>query len=165
MTAYLWIKLLHIVSATILFGTGLGIASFMLRAYVSENTEAIKVTARNVVIADWIFTTPAVVIQLVTGIWLVYRLGIPFNSAWFISVIGLFILVGACWIPVVRIQIRIRDMMDDPQDHADYRKLMRIWIALGIPAFFGVLILFFLMVSRIGTNRVLFGQLDFTDCT
>lgn len=156
MTLYGWVKLLHIVSATLLFGTGLGTAFFMLRAHLSGNREAMTVTVRNVVLADWLFTTPAVVIQLVTGLWLARQIGIPFNSIWFVSVIGLFLFVGACWIPVVWIQIRIRELINKGGNSDDYHALMRLWVALGIPAFLTVLILFFLMVSMIGVGRTAF---------
>ncbi len=150
MTPYLWIKLVHILSATILFGTGMGTAFFMLRAHLSKNDEAMAVTTRNVVMADWLFTTPAVVTQLVTGLWLTDKLNISFNSAWFIAVICLYLSVGVCWIPVVWIQIRIRDQIAHGATRDDYKKLMRAWIALGVPAFASVLILFYLMVSKIG---------------
>jgi uncharacterized membrane protein len=150
MTLYLWIKLVHILSASVLFGTGMGTAFFMFKAYLSKNDEAIAVTTRNVVMADWVFTTPAVVIQLVTGLWLTDKLNISFTSTWFIAVIGLYILVGICWIPVVWIQIRIRDLIAGGANRDDYRKLMRTWIALGVPAFASILILFFLMVAKVG---------------
>ena len=150
MTLYLWIKLVHILSASVLFGTGMGTAFFMFKAYLSKNDEAIAVTTRNVVMADWVFTTPAVVIQLVTGLWLTDKLNISFTSTWFIAVIGLYILVGICWIPVVWIQIRIRDLIASGANRDDYRKLMRTWIALGVPAFASILILFFLMVAKVG---------------
>lgn len=150
MNAYLWIKLLHILSATILFGTGLGTAFFMLKAYVSNNDEAMAVTTRHVVTADALFTAPAVVVQLATGLWLTSNLGIAFDSAWFIAVIGLFVLVGLCWLPVVWIQIRIRNLIDAGAVRDDYRGLMRAWVALGVPAFTAVLLLFFLMVSKLG---------------
>jgi len=150
MTLYLWIKLVHILSASVLFGTGMGTAFFMFRAHLSKNDEAIAVTTRNVVMADWVFTTPAVVIQLVTGLWLTEKLNISFSSTWFIAVIGLYILVGICWIPVVWIQIRIRDLIAGGANRDDYRKLMRMWIALGVPAFVSILILFFLMVAKVG---------------
>ena len=106
MTAYSAVKLLHILSATLLFGTGLGSAFFMFRAWRAGNVEILHATARSVVIADWLFTTPAVIIQLLTGVWLVGQLGIRWQSAWFLSVIGLYVFVGLCWLPVVRIQIR-----------------------------------------------------------
>lgn len=150
MNAYLWMKLIHIIGATVLLGTGAGIAFFMLKAYTSGNREALAVTARNVVLADWIFTAPAVVIQLVSGIWLTRQVGIPFVSAWFVAVAGLFVLVGACWLPVVWIQIRIRQIVSDGGGSDDIRGLMSVWKALGALAFTGVLLLLFLMVSRVG---------------
>jgi uncharacterized membrane protein len=155
MSVYLSIKLVHILSATILFGTGIGTAFFMLRTYISGNREAMMVTTRNVVLADWIFTTPAVVIQLATGVWLTLEIGIPFGSAWFVSVAGLFVLVGACWIPVVWIQIRIRQIVLSGGASTELRRLMRIWMILGVSAFGAVVVIFFLMVSKIGVARII----------
>lgn len=149
MSLYLWIKLVHILSATVLFGTGLGTAFFMLRAYLSENQQAMAVTTYNVVLADWLFTTPAVVVQLVTGLWLMDMLNMSFASTWFLVVIGLYIFVGICWIPVVWIQIRIKNLVMAGANREEYTALMRFWVALGVPAFIGVLILFFLMVSKL----------------
>jgi len=150
MTLYLWVKLVHILSATVLFGTGLGTAFFMLRAHLSRNDEAMAVTTRNVVMADWLFTTPAVIVQLLTGLWLTDKLNISFGSTWFIAVICLYGFVGICWIPVVWIQIRIRDLIAGGAQRDAYRLLMRWWMALGVPAFASVLVLFFLMVFRTG---------------
>ena len=150
MNAYLWIKLVHIVGATVLFGTGLGVAFFMLKAFLSGNREALAVTTRNVVLADWIFTAPAVVVQLISGLWLTRQIGIPFDSAWFVAVTSLFVLVGACWIPVVWIQIRIRKIVSEGDGRAEVQRLMTVWIGLGAVAFAGVLLLLFLMVSRVG---------------
>ena len=148
MDCYLVVKLLHILRTTLLFGTGLVTAFFMLRAYNSENAGAMKVPTENVVLADWFFTTPAIVVQILTGIWLTQRLGIPYNSVWFVTVIALFFLVGACWVPVVWIQIRVRNLIRANEPNNGYRKLMTAWIALGIPAFLSVLVLFVLMVYR-----------------
>jgi uncharacterized membrane protein len=150
MSAYLWIKLLHILSATVLFGTGLGTAFFMLKAYRSENDEAMRITTKAVVQADWVFTTPAVIIQFVTGVWLSIHLNIAFDSFWFIAVVSLYAVVGVCWIPVVGIQIRIRNLLAADQRRASYEKLMRYWLALGVPAFASVIVIFFLMVSKLG---------------
>ena len=152
MNLYLSIKLLHIVSATILFGTGLGTAFFMFQAYRSGNAEAMKSTTSTVVLADWLFTTPAVIVQIVSGLWLTQRLGIPFTSAWFVAVIVLFCLVGACWLPVVWIQIRIKELFRAGAGIDECRTLMRAWIALGVPAFTAVLILFWLMVFKPGIS-------------
>ena len=155
MSLYLWIKLLHIISATVLFGTGLGTAFFMLKAYLSENEEAMAVTSRHVVLADQVFTTPAVIVQLTTGLWLTHKVGIPFRSVWFVAVVGLFAFVGACWIPVVWIQVRVRDLISSGVDRSEYRKLMLVWIALGVSAFAGILVLFYLMVSRTGAYALM----------
>ncbi len=150
MNFYLWIKLVHILSAAVLFGTGMGTAFFMLRAYLSQNDEAMMVTTKTVVIADWIFTTPAVVIQLATGLWLTSYLNIAFDSPWFVAVILLYALIGICWIPVVCIQIRIRNLIAAGARRVDYKNLMRTWTALGVPAFASLIIIFYLMVSRLG---------------
>ena len=150
MTIYLWIKLVHILSATVLFGTGMGTAFFMLKAYLSCDEQAMKVTTNTVVTADWVFTTPAVIIQLATGLWLTAKLNIGYESAWFVAVISLYALVGLCWIPVVWIQIRIRDLIAVGCARDEYKKLMRAWIALGVPAFSAVIVIFYLMVSKLG---------------
>lgn len=150
MNTYLWLKLVHIISATVLFGTGTGTAFFMLKAYLSGSEEALRVTTRNVVIADWLFTTPAVIVQLVTGLWLTSLLNISLSSTWFIAVIALYVFVGTCWLPVVWIQIRIRNLIAAGQPRSSYEKLMRIWMALGFPAFSAVLVIFYLMVAKSG---------------
>ena len=150
MNLYLWIKLVHILSATVLFGTGMGTAFFMFRAYLSKNDAAMAVTTRNVVVADWLFTTPAVVIQLASGLWLTSKLGIAYESTWFVTVISLFAFVGACWVPVVWIQIRIRDLIAGNAARNEYGKLMQAWFVLGVLAFSSVIILFYLMVSKTG---------------
>lgn len=150
MTTYLWIKLIHILSATVLFGTGIGTAFFMLRAWLSDSDAAMLETSRHVVQADWFFTAPAVIVQLLTGIWLTHNLSISFTSIWFVTVISLYIFVGACWIPVVWIQIRVSRLLEQGASRDSYKNLMRTWIALGVPAFAGVLALFYFMVSKLG---------------
>ena len=126
----------------------------MLQAYRSGNAEAMKSTTKTVVLADWLFTTPAVIVQIVSGLWLTQRLGVPFTSVWFVAVIALFCLVGACWLPVVWIQIRIKELFRAGAGIDKCRPLMRVWIALGMPAFTAVLILFWLMVFKPGISRL-----------
>lgn len=147
MSLYLAVKLLHILSSTILFGTGIGTAFFMVRGYLSR---AMANTVPSVVLADWLFTTPAMIIQLVSGIWLTHLLGISFSSTWFVVVMILFMLVGACWIPVVWIQIKIRALVRAGADRNDCKHLMRAWASLGVPAFLAVVALFYLMVTKTG---------------
>ncbi|MEX2352721.1 MAG: DUF2269 domain-containing protein [Gammaproteobacteria bacterium] len=152
MDSYLYLKLLHILSATILAGTGIGTAFFMFMASRSDDIHAIAVTTRHVVLADWIFTTPAIVIQLVTGIWLMKMLGYSFTSPWFITSIGLFIFIGACWIPVVFIQYQLRAIaitqLAKSTIEPRFRQLMRRWTILGILAFTAIVVIFWIMVVK-----------------
>lgn len=153
LSSYLVVKLIHVVSATLLFGTGLGTAFFMFTAHRSGNVEAIRVTSRYVVIADWIFTLPAVIVQLASGLWLTDYLGISWSSIWFTTVMTLFVVVGLCWLPVVWIQIRIKRMValdSSATGTRNYRNLFRAWVALGIPAFTLTLVLFALMILKPG---------------
>ena len=159
MTLYFFIKLVHIVSATLILGTGIGTAFFLLTAYRSRDTAAIRVTSRHVVLADWIFTTPAVVLQFASGLWLTSFLGISYASAWLVAALAMFALVAACWLPVVWIQIRLSRLIAESSDATLPRRfpiLMRAWIALGIPAFILTLLLFWLMVFKPGLDYLLF---------
>jgi uncharacterized membrane protein len=150
--SYSYLKLLHILSATILAGTGVGTAFFMFMANRSENIQAIAITTKHVVLADWIFTTPAIVIQLVTGVWLMKILNYSFSSPWFILAFGLFIFIGVCWIPVVFIQYQIRTIaitqIKEGKIEQRFRKLMRRWTILGIHAFIAIIIIFWIMVVK-----------------
>src|SRR3954447_11359144 len=100
----LWV---HILSAALLFGTGLGTAFHGWMAHRSGDLRAIVVASRNVVLADWLFTTPAVIVQPVTGVWLASEAGFPLGSGWVALSLGLYVLTGACWLPVVWLQIRM----------------------------------------------------------
>ncbi|MBS0288584.1 MAG: DUF2269 domain-containing protein [Proteobacteria bacterium] len=152
MDNYSLLKLIHIISATVLAGTGAGSAFFMLMAYQSKNIQAIAVTTKHVVLADWIFTTPAVIIQLVTGILLMKRLNYSFTSTWFYIVISLFIFIGLCWLPVVYIQYKLKDKaiiaIKTSTLEPGFNALIRLWTCLGILAFSSILIVFWLMVYK-----------------
>ncbi|TNC83318.1 MAG: hypothetical protein CSH37_14865 [Thalassolituus sp.] len=149
MDNYFLLKMLHILSATVLTGTGAGIAFFMFMTWRSGNTEAIRVTTRHVVLADWIFTTPAVVIQLVTGLLLANRLGIAMLSPWMLAVTGSFIFIGCCWLPVVWIQYKLRALAGAEQfEREQFDRYMRLWTALGVPAFTALLVVYWLMVFK-----------------
>ena len=152
MNTYLVLKTLHFLSASILFGTGIGIAFFMLRAYLSGNTEALAVTVRNVVLADWIFTVPAVVVQLTTGLWMTRLLGISHGSSWYLWSMWLFALIGLVWLPLVGIEIKIRSALNNGAKLAELAPLMRIWIALGVLVFTGIAALYVLMVAKYGVT-------------
>ncbi len=152
MDSYLFLKMIHIFSAVVLAGTGTGIAFFMFMANRSSNVAAIAITARHVVLADWIFTAPAVVLQFVTGVLLMMKLGYSFTSTWFFLVMALFIFIGVCWIPVVVIQYRLKALAASSLNTGvldpSFKKMMRLWTALGVPAFASILVIFWLMVFK-----------------
>ena len=150
---YLWIKVLHVVSATILFGTGLGIAFFKVTADGSGNVKAMRVVGERVVWADWLFTTPAIVVQAVTGVALARIAGFQLSSGWVLAAIVLYCIAGACWLPVVWLQIRMRDLARAAEQAQAavgerYWRYARLWFWLGVPAFAAVLGVFVLMVLK-----------------
>ena len=150
---YQFLKLLHILSATVLFGTGLGTAFSMWRANASADPGVICIVTRNVVLADWLFTTPAAIVQPLTGLALASVAGFSFNSHWLLLALVLYVIVGACWIPVVWLQLRMRDLAREAVATAEplgprYHRYFRLWFALGWPAFLGVLVIFVLMVFK-----------------
>lgn len=153
MDAYATVKRLHIVSATVLFGTGAGIAFFMLAALRSGAPDARRFGAATTVRADFLFTLPAVTVQPLSGAWLVWRGGFDPADAWLAAIYALYLLAGACWLPVVAIQIRIKRMLDAeaagiPLNEAALGRLVRWWFILAWPAFGGLVIVFYLMVAR-----------------
>ena len=153
MNSYFVLKATHIVSSTLLFGTGLGTAFFKWAVDRSGNVSAIRVVSEKVVLADWLFTTPAIVVQAGTGIALARLLGFPLLQGWLLDAIMLYCVAGACWIPVVGLQTRMRDLARVAERKGErlgenYWVLARWWFWLGVPAFASVLMVFWLMVSR-----------------
>lgn len=150
---YLVVKWLHILSSTFLFGTGIGSAFYMLFTSLSRDTRAIAVVSRHVVLADWIFTSSTILIQPLTGVYMMYLAGYPWKSNWILWSIGLYFTAGGCWLPVVWIQLKMRDMAQTAARQgtempALFWRYLRLWIALGIPAFIALLIIFWLMVAK-----------------
>jgi len=150
---YVVVKWLHILSSTFLFGTGIGSAWYMLFANLSRDVRAIAVVARNVVIADWIFTATTAIIQPATGFYMIHLAGYPLDSTWIRWSIALYILAGACWLPVVWIQMRLRDLSaeavrNDTALPPLYWRYFKTWVALGVPAFAAFIVIFWLMVAK-----------------
>jgi uncharacterized membrane protein len=150
---YLWLKWIHVLSSTVLFGTGIGSAYYMLTASLSRDERAVAVVVRHVVLADWLFTTTAMVVQPLTGWWMARLAGMPLDTPWLAWSIGLYLLAGACWLPVIWLQLRMRDLARAAVDTgrplpARYWRLLRWWVALGFPAFFALLAVFYLMVAK-----------------
>ena len=150
---YLAIKWLHILSATLMFGTGFGTAFYMFFVNRSRNVAAIAVVTRLVAKADWWFTTPSVIIQPLSGLWMIHLAGFPMTSFWIVWSIGLYALAGACWLPVVWLQLKMRDMAIDAARIGEplpdrYWRYEKIWTALGFPAFIALLVVYWLMVHK-----------------
>ena len=150
---YLLLKWIHILSSTILFGTGIGSAFHMYMANRRKDISAIYFATKHVVIADWLFTAPAVIVQLLTGISLVHAVGYAWTDTWIMWGLLLYFFAGACWLPVVWIQIRMRDMAKlslvtgQPLPET-YWTMDKWWIGLGSLAFPAIVLVFWLMVSK-----------------
>lgn len=150
---YLIVKWLHVLSSTLLFGTGIGSAWYLLFAVLSKNVHAIAVVTRILVIADWLFTGATMLVQPLTGFYLVYLAGYPLGTPWLAWSIALFVLALLCWLPVVWLQVRMRDLAAQAVQQAaplpeQFWRYFRAWIVLGIPAFFAFIGVFYLMVVK-----------------
>jgi uncharacterized membrane protein len=153
MDAFLLIKTLHIIGATVLFGTGAGIAFFMLMANRTKDPALIAHVAGTVVVADLLFTASAVVVQPLTGLALAGFEGQPLTHGWIGLSLILYLVTGAFWLPVVFIQLRMRDLARTAAAQsaalpALYHRLYRVWFAFGFPAFAAVLGIIWLMVAK-----------------
>jgi len=141
------------VGATVILGTGSGIAFFMLMAHRSGNAEFIARTAGLVVLADVIFTATAVILQPITGYLLMRQTGVTFAESWIAVSLGLYLVAGVFWLPVVWIQVRMRDLARAAAAEGGilpngYHRLFRIWFAFGFPGFGAVLAILFLMIAK-----------------
>lgn len=150
---YLLAKWLHVMSSTVLFGTGLGSAFYMFTTNRTQDVRAIAVVARRVVLADWLFTTPTAILQPLTGAWLVQLSDIPWSTGWVAWSLALYVLAGACWLPVVWLQIRMAQMAEKAAAGgqplpARFRRYSRLWTLLGWPAFAAFIAIFYLMVVK-----------------
>ncbi len=151
-----WVHLLrwtHIIGACVLLGTGAGIAFFMVMAQRTRDARVVAHVAGTVVIADWLFTATAVVLQPISGSLLAMEIGWRLTESWILLSLGLYVLVGAFWLPVMWIQHQLRDIAQaaaaagaDLPDR--YHRLYRIWFIAGFPAFAAVLAIVWLMIAR-----------------
>ena len=150
---YLVIKWLHVLSSAILFGTGLGSAYYMLAASRTRDAHVAAAMARYVVRADWMFTATTIVILPVTGVALALLAGVPLTTRWLLWSFALYFVAGACWLPVVWIQVQMRDLAQQAVRSGTglpdrYWKLLRVWFALGVPTFSALVLVFWLMVAK-----------------
>ena len=153
MNIYLLVKWLHVVSSVLLAGTGFGSAFYLFFANRSESLQARAVVARLVVRADLWFTTPAVIVQPLSGVWLAHTAGWPLTTPWLLASIALYALAGACWLPVLWLQLRMAREVEAALAggralDTRYRRWQTAWEMLGYPAFAAMLAVFFLMVNK-----------------
>jgi uncharacterized membrane protein len=150
---YLGLKFIHVISSTILFGTGIGTACVMLYGHNTRKINIIAAITRYVVFADWIFTASSAVIQLVTGLWMVYLAGYSFASFWIWGSIVGYAIAAFCWFPVVYLQIKMRDFAIQAEESNTtlperYYSYFKYWFCLGWPAFISLVIVFYLMTNK-----------------
>ena len=150
---YLTIKTIHILSSVLMVGTGFGTAFYLFFANRSGSVETIAVVSRLVVRADWWFTTPAVIVQPLSGAWMIHLAGYPLDALWIKASMALYALAGACWRPVVWYQIRMGKLAlaahaDNKPLPAQYWRYARRWELLGYPAFIAMLAVYWLMVHK-----------------
>jgi uncharacterized membrane protein len=153
MTLYFTIKYLHVLGAIVILGTGAGIAFFMLMAHRSGDAAFIARTAAIVVIADMLFTLSAVILQPITGGWLMALSETSLAERWLVTSLALYAVAGLFWIPVVFMQIEMRDLARQAvAQHAPlplrYFKLFRRWCLFGIPGFGSVMVILWLMIAK-----------------
>ncbi|MEZ5660169.1 MAG: DUF2269 domain-containing protein [Burkholderiaceae bacterium] len=155
MNTYLAVKWIHILSSVILVGTGFGSAFYLFFANRSANIAAQAVVARLVVRADLWFTVPTMILQPATGLWLAGTAGWPLSTPWISGALALYLLAGACWLPVLWLQIRMARMAEIAAREGTalppaYARYQRRWEWLGYPAFAAMLAVFYLMVFKPG---------------
>ena len=151
--SYSLLKTLHILSMVLLFGTGLGSAFYKWMADRSGNLAHIAITNRHVVLADWLFTTPTVIFQPISGVWMGYLLGLPLRTPWIALSLGLNGLAGICWLPVVWLQQRMQRLAEQALATQQplpplYWQMARGWFWLGVPAFTSMVAVVALMVFK-----------------
>jgi uncharacterized membrane protein len=155
MMLYFLAKYLHVLGAIVILGTGTGIAFFMLMAHRSRDVAFIARTAATVVVADLLFTTTAVLLQPMTGYVLMTLSATAFAERWLAASLGLYVVAGLFWIPVVFMQIEMRDLaraaaaqnaLLPPRYHALFRR----WFLFGIPGFGSVMMILWLMIAKPG---------------
>jgi uncharacterized membrane protein len=150
---YFFLKYLHVIGACVLLGTGAGIAFFMLLAHRTGNAATIAAVARIVVVADFLFTATAVVVQPITGTALAWQAGYSLLDGWIVVSIILYIATGLFWLPVVWMQMELRRLAEAAVATSSplpprYHRIFRMWFAFGFPAFASVMAILWLMITR-----------------
>lgn len=137
----------------VVLGTGAGIAFFMVMAHRTRDATFVARTARIVVLADFVFTATAVIAQPITGYLLMRKAGVSVREGWLIASIVLYGVAGAFWLPVIWMQMRMRDLAEKASSDgknlpANYHRLFGWWLAFGFPGFGSVMLIVWLMIAK-----------------
>ena len=156
------LKITHILSACVLFGTGFGTALYMLFVNLQSDLDLIARATRQVVFADWVFTGTSGVVQALTGFAMVALKGYALSHVWVLGAIVGYGIAGACWVPVVWLQLRCAQIAEQCLSARSpltqqYRRYFRTWCLLGIPAFAALVVVFYLMTAGPLGGASLFG--------
>ena len=149
---FLILKWVHILSAVVLLGAGAGSAFYLHRANRVGNLHTIRFVLKNVILADWLFTVPPIVLIPVTGVWMMHISGYAFSVLWIWLSLTLFVIAGLCWVSAAILQIRMKSLADSALDKerlpATYWHYERLWRILGVAAFPAVIAIFTLMIFK-----------------
>lgn len=149
---FLLLKWIHILSAILLLGTGLGSAFYLWRAQKERDLGAMRFTLRNVILADWLFTVPPIILLPLTGVWMMQIRGYAFSELWLWLSVGLYVFAGLCWLPAAYLQYRMKALAESASGVEAlpplYAKYERLWLALGAAAFPAVILIFTLMILK-----------------
>ncbi len=153
---YLILKALHVLSAVIFLGTGLGSAWFKWRADRTGDARVASWAARQIVIADWVFTVPAGLLLPVTGLWMAAIGGMDFGAGWILWGLGGYAVAGVLWLPAAWLQLRMRDLAarasrDGEPLPAEFHRYARAWAALGVPSFGAATVTVWVMIAKHGS--------------
>lgn len=150
--SFLFLKWIHILSAVLLLGTGLGSAFYVWRANRAGNLDAIRFVLRNVILADWLFTVPPIVLLPVTGVWMLRIKGYALSELWIWLSLVLFVIAGLCWIPAAGLQYKMKALAEQAVDKEAlpvvYWQHERLWFVLGLAAFPPAIVIFTLMIFK-----------------
>jgi uncharacterized membrane protein len=92
-------------------------------------------------------------VQPITGALLARTIGWSLTEGWIVLSLGLYIVTGLFWLPVVWMQHRTRDLARAAARAGEalpaaYHRLYCCWFACGIPAFLAMLAIVWLMAAR-----------------
>jgi uncharacterized membrane protein len=150
--SFLILKWVHILSAVFLFGAGAGSAFYLWRANRAGGLYAIRFVLRNVILADWLFTVPPIVLLPVTGVWMLRIKGYAFSELWIWLSLMLFVVAGLCWLPAAFLQYKMKALAEQSRDKESlpttYWQHERLWSVLGLAAFPAVIAIFTLMIFK-----------------